>query len=835
MVMVVILVTAVVVSPQVSAQKPVEINITIIGEGKVDVSPVQSEYYKNQFISLEAVPDLDAGYQFSNWSGDINEDTPIIEDYQLTGDLNVTATFTTTTCFSLTTPPPGEGGTISRSRPGDAECLETGQYLKDSKVVLTANPTPGYDFISWTILPGNTQNTVSPLEVVMDTNRTVTAEFNKGCRQLSLSRVPREGGDPTEVSPLQSVGCDPFFYKVGEPIMLTANPDAEWRVSGWTIKIGTEESVTIPPSAPPDEDKYAFQMPGLATGQSFSVEVNFKKKATYGFSNAIQEVPENAGTVEISVVWDVDTPPAAPTISFKTIDDSAVAGRDYDVVNSDDLQFAEGDEEKIITIEIYDDIEADGEKSFFVDLTILGDDSDAILDISRIEVTINDNEGDPTIRFEDLPYQVDESGSSILVPVSVYPLPAGVDAVFVNFYTENDTATAGQDYEGVNNRVLKIPIIGQEARTTTEIEISQDNLDEADETVVLNLSDPYPRNKKIQVGAPAVLTILDDDAPPSVGFSAGEYFIKQESRLFTSVPVILSELSGQEVNVDYTITLEDSGNSTNGTLNIAAGSTGSSLEVDIVAANPGDAFSLQLSNPQNAELGLINAARLYVLDTDIDDCHALTLTFSGYGQAPRSTTKASSLGCPAGQYVAGELIEITAQPERGWYLALWHGTIDDESSSLQNAVQMPDSDLSVNADYRVPIFFSVVNTPPESWSGPDEEEPNNLFSQANGPLQFGSDYRGGFPVDSDKEDRFYFELDAASDVTITLRDIPEGTDYDIYLYPEDWSNGEIASSVRYGNRPEEIKETLEAGKYYIRVLAGRSSSSSEKYRLRVED
>jgi hypothetical protein len=835
LVMAFILVTAVFLSPTVSAQDPVEINITIIGQGIVDVSPEQLEYYEGDTISLEANQIPDSGYQFSNWSGDINSSTAKIVDYVLTGDLNVTATFETIapTCFMLSTQVPAGGGTINRSRPGDDGCPE-GAYLKDSTVLLTAQPSAGYDFTRWTIGPEMTQDTVNPLNLVMDKARTVTAEFNKGCRQLKLSRVPPEGGQPTTVSPLQSDGCLASYYKLGEQITLTANPfeDEGWKFIGWTKQIDGGAIESIPPAAPPNEKKYSFQMPGVTT--SLSVGINFKKKATYGFGTATQEVQENAGTVNITVVWDKSTLPAAPTVRVKTADGTAEAGKDY-VAKNITRSFTANQEKISIAVEILDDSKAEGDETFFVDLSFEGDDSELLLGISRVTVTILDDEvGKPTIRFENPPYQVDESTSSIMVPVSVYPLPAGVDEVFVNFYTEDGTAAAGQDYEGVSNRTLRIPIIGQEAKTTTLIKISQDNLDEADETILLALSDPYPPNKNIQVGAPATLTILDDDDSPAVGFSESEYFIKQESRISASVPILLSEVSGQEIKIDYAITLERTGGTSEGIMSIPAGSTGTALEVDIASAVPGDVFSLQLRNPQNAELGLINSARLYVLDTDIEDCHTLTLTFSGYGQAPTTTTKTSSLGCPIGQFVSGELIEITAQPQLGWYVSAWYGTIDDESSSLQNAVQMPNKDLSVNADYRVPIFFSVVGSPPDQWSGPEEEEPNNLFSQANGPLQFARDYFGGFPVDSDKEDRYYFELDAASNVMITLRDIPKGTDYDIYLYPEDWSKGEIASSREFDNRPEEIKESLGAGKYYIRVLAGSSKSSSEKYRLRVE-
>ena len=832
LVMAFILVTAVFLSPTVSAEDVViTINIDPPEGGIVEVDP-PTNFTIGQVISLTAT--ANSRYQFTEWvdtlpGGASGSENPL--ELTVSGNHDITAKFTKI-CFSLTTTSvPGDGGTISRSNPGDDGC-PVGTYKKNTPVSLTAGPAAGYDFTSWTVDGTPALNNEPSLTVIMDDDHTVTAVFNEGCRQLKLSRVPQEGGQPTTVSPLQSNGCSSDYYKIGEQITLTANPfeDEGWKFIGWTKQIDGGAIESIPPAAPPNETKYSFPMPGVTT--SLSVGINFKKKATYGFGTATQEVQENAGTVNITVVWDKSTLPAAPTVRVKTADGTAEAGKDY-VAKNITRSFTANQEKISIAVEILDDSKAEGDETFFVDLSFEGDDSELLLGTARVTVTILDDEvGNPTIRFENPPYQVDESTSSILVPVSVYPLPAGVDEVFVNFYTEDGTATAGQDYEGVNNRTLRIPIISQEARTTTRITISQDDLDEADETILLNLSNPYPTN--VDVGLQATLTILDDDDSPAVGFSESEYFIKQESRISTSVPILLSMISGQEIKIDYAITLERTGSTTGGILTIPAGSSGTALDVDIASAVPGDVFSLQLSNPQNAGLGLINSARLYVLDTDINDCRTLTLTFSGYGQAPTTTAKTSSLGCPAGQFVPGELVEITAQPERGWYVSAWFGTIDDESTSLQNAVQMPDKDLSVNADYRVPIFFSVVGSPPEQWSGPDEEEPNNLFSEANGPLQVARDYFGGFPDDGDKEDRYYFELDAAGSATITLRDIPEGTDYDIYLYPEEWSKGEIATSREFDNRPEEIKIALDAGKYYIRVLAGSSKSSSDKYRLRVE-
>ena len=180
----------------------------------------------------------------------------------------------------------------------------------------------------------------------------------------------------------------------------------------------------------------------------------------------------------------------------------------------------------------------------------------------------------------------------------------------------------------------------------------------------------------------------------------------------------------------------------------------------------------------------------------------------------------------------GELIDIVAQPKHGWYVSAWHGTIDDQSTSMQNVVKMPNKAFTVNVDYRVPIFFSIVSFEQPSFAGPCEEEPNSLFSQANGPLIFNRDYCGNFSSASDDHDFFYFELEVKASVTITLNDIPNGRDYDLALYDEEWIP--IAASREYDSAPEKVTGTLLPGKYFIQVYSGEDSEpSTANYRLRV--
>ena len=68
-------------------------------------------------------------------------------------------------------------------------------------------------------------------------------------------------------------------------------------------------------------------------------------------------------------------------------------------------------------------------------------------------------------------------------------------------------------------------------------------------------------------------------------------------------------------------------------------------------------------------------------------CHVLTLGHAGMGSEPVATP-GNSAGCVAGQYVAGEVIGLTAEPDAGWHVGSWSGTDNDGSTSGTNQVTM---------------------------------------------------------------------------------------------------------------------------------------------------
>jgi len=78
-------------------------------------------------------------------------------------------------------------------------------------------------------------------------------------------------------------------------------------------------------------------------------------------------------------------------------------------------------------------------------------------------------------------------------------------------------------------------------------------------------------------------------------------------------------------------------------------------------------------------------------------CYTLTITHSGNGTNP-VPNKTNSTGCPAGKYIAGDTLTLSATPDPGWQIDSWTGT----ENATSNKVIMPAKDHSASVVY-VPI------------------------------------------------------------------------------------------------------------------------------------
>lgn len=139
---------------------------------------------------------------------------------------------------------------------------------------------------------------------------------------------------------------------------------------------------------------------------------------------------------------------------------------------------------------------------------------------------------------------------------------------------------------------------------------------------------------------------------------------------------------------------------------------------------------------------------------------------------------------------------------------------------------------TIRAKVRLPLIVNSYVTRP---CANDPYEPNGAFQTAWGPLPVNQDFYGYFNCTSDTDrDYYYFDLSSTSHVTITLDDVPAGSDYDLTLYSCAAATCLVKHSGNPNNGSEKISVDIGAGRYYVRVVRSQASPLvSQPYRLRV--
>jgi hypothetical protein len=220
----------------------------------------------------------------------------------------------------------------------------------------------------------------------------------------------------------------------------------------------------------------------------------------------------------------------------------------------------------------------------------------------------------PTVDFESTATSVDEGDGIATVTVTL-SAESG-ETVTVNYATSGGTASVEEDYAVASGILTFTP--GTMVQTFT-VSITQDSLDEDDETVALALSDA--NNATIGGNNPVTLTILDDDDPPTVDFSGAAYSVNEDEGTVT-IAVDLSVPSGLTVTVEYsttdgTATAGDDYTAISGTLVLTPGVTSQSFAVAITSDEvdeDDETVILTLYNADNATIGSNNPAVLTITE-----------------------------------------------------------------------------------------------------------------------------------------------------------------------------------------------------------------------------
>lgn len=315
----------------------------------------------------------------------------------------------------------------------------------------------------------------------------------------------------------------------------------------------------------------------------------------------------NDGLTPLTFQITLDQPAPWPvTVHLDTIDDTAVAGEDYN-----------GDSSAVVIGQF--------QSSTSYTVNVIGDttpESDEQLTLESVEYNNafpDDAVGNGSILNDDIvisPVKVTIGDTSVAEdgggddPILYFTVSADRNierAVTVYYETSSNTATSGTDFEAATGSVTLPP--GTSSVASIGVRVTDDLLDENDETVTVTLTGA----DGAVVGDPSsgTGTILDDDASPNI--AALDAASTEGSPAAPGTARVLLQLdapSGRDVTVPLS-TIDGTARSTTdyvartGSVVIPAGSTSVTTILTFRGDHvdePDETYSLQLGTPTNAGL-----------------------------------------------------------------------------------------------------------------------------------------------------------------------------------------------------------------------------------------
>ena len=119
--------------------------------------------------------------------------------------------------------------TLTASAGSGGSVTGGGTFASGTQISLTATPTSGYSFTGW-----SNGSTANPLTVTLNTNTSITANFQVIVNSYTLSVTAGEGG---------SVSSEGGEYEEGTEVTITATPEEGYEFIGWSDSETSAERV----------------------------------------------------------------------------------------------------------------------------------------------------------------------------------------------------------------------------------------------------------------------------------------------------------------------------------------------------------------------------------------------------------------------------------------------------------------------------------------------------------------------------------------------------------------------------------------------------------------
>jgi hypothetical protein len=287
------------------------------------------------------------------------------------------------------------------------------------------------------------------------------------------------------------------------------------------------------------------------------------------------------------------------TVNYATEDGTATAPSDYEST-SGTLTFAPGETSKTLPVSVKGDRTDENDETLRVKLA---SNTNANLADAQGDATITDDDEFPSLLINDASITEGENGTATL-NFTVNLTAAASRAGSVDFATVDGSAAAPLDYESTSGT---LNFAAGDTSKTVSVAVKGDMLDEANESFVVELSNPV--QLFIEDGQ-AQGTIIDNDATPSLSSANAQANEGNSGTVDATFTVSLSAASGRNVSVRYATSNGTAASSSDyvaadGTLTFAPGEISKPITVKVNGdeLNEGDeTFNLTLSAPTNATL-----------------------------------------------------------------------------------------------------------------------------------------------------------------------------------------------------------------------------------------
>ena len=337
------------------------------------------------------------------------------------------------------------------------------------------------------------------------------------------------------------------------------------------------------------------------------------------------QVDENvAGGMAVVPISLLPPQNASVTLQATTSDGTATAGGDGDYIalTNHPVIFEAGDSLYNLTIVLNNDDLDEGEETLRVQLGGLEAGSTRTqLDTSAsgTMVTIIDDDDPPRVSVVSPTSPVDEGGEAVF---TIRLDTASGKNISVDYATDatRGNATAGVDYATTAGTLI---ITAGATTAQVAVPVLDDELDEADETFVLRLTNTDNATIATDAGDTATATIADTDDPPSISISPPPTPTNEGGvALFT---LTLNASSAKNISVEYT-TQDGTARAgvggdyatTTGTIILTAGTTSAQIQVPVLddpLDEADETFALTLTRGDNVTLAGTQALAT-IADTD---------------------------------------------------------------------------------------------------------------------------------------------------------------------------------------------------------------------------